>query len=138
MLKYFTAEDFFHSKCWNKVRLWIYSNEKSQNKAQLGIYSIEKAEIRYGWGLLSASFRYKRKCLKDYPHNLTKYEISMTSISPVYQLFIVNIVNYSLLLLLFIHWTKHFFVLWSWSQKNLKVQRRLILKKKQFIIFFMK
>ena len=55
----------------------------------------------------SASFRYKRKCLKDYPHNLTKYEISGTSISPVYQLFIVNIVNYSLLLLLFIvNWEK--------------------------------
>ena len=50
MLKYSKAEDLFHLKCWNKVQLWIYSNEKSQNKAQLGIYSIEKTEIRYGWG----------------------------------------------------------------------------------------
>ena len=55
MLKYFTDEDLFHSKCWNKVRPWIYwkkkkANEKSQNKAQVGIYFIEKAEIRYGWG----------------------------------------------------------------------------------------
>ena len=57
--------------------------------------------------VLSASFCYKRKCLKDYPHNLTKYEINGTSISPVYQLFIVNIVNYTLLLLLFIvNWEK--------------------------------
>ena len=50
ILKYFTAKDLFHSKCWNKVRLWIYSIENSQNKAQLGIYSIEKAQIRYSWG----------------------------------------------------------------------------------------
>ena len=97
MLKYFTAEDLFLSKCWNKVELWIYSNQKNQNKAQLGICCIEKAEIRYSWGqpLLSASFRCKRKCLKDYPRNLTKYEINKPSIFPVYQLFIVNIVNYS-------------------------------------------
>ena len=48
ILKYFTAEDFWHSKYWNKVL--IYSNEKSQNKVQLGIYSIEKTEIRKDWG----------------------------------------------------------------------------------------
>ena len=51
--------------------------------------------------VLSASFCFKRKWLKDYPHNLAKYEINETSISPVYQIFIVNIVKYSLLLLLF-------------------------------------
>ena len=50
MLKFFTAEDLFLSKWWNKVRLWIYSNERNRNKAQLGIYSIEKAGLRYGWG----------------------------------------------------------------------------------------
>ena len=46
------------------------------------------AELRYGWGQphSSTSFRYKRKCLEDYSHNLTKYEINGTSISPVYQL----------------------------------------------------
>ena len=37
ILKYSTAEDFFHSKGWKKVRLWIYFNKKIQNKAQLGI-----------------------------------------------------------------------------------------------------
>ena len=57
--------------------------------------------------VFSASFRYKRKCLKDCPHNLTKYEINGKSIYPVYQLFIIDIVNYSLLLLLFIvKWEK--------------------------------
>ena len=35
----FTAEGLSHSKCWDKVWLWIYSNGKSQNKAQLGIHS---------------------------------------------------------------------------------------------------
>ena len=57
--------------------------------------------------VLDTSFRYNRKCLKDYPRNLTKYEINGTSISPVYQLFTVNIVNYSLLLLLLVvNWEK--------------------------------
>ena len=57
--------------------------------------------------VLSTSFRYKRKCLKDYPHNLTRCKINGTSISPVCQLFIVNIVKYSLLLLLLIvNWEK--------------------------------
>ena len=48
--------------------------------------------------MLSTSFCYKRKCLKDYPHNLTKYETNRISISLVYQMFIVNIVNYSLMI----------------------------------------
>ena len=64
MMKYFTAEDWFHSKCWNTLQLRIYSIQnaeikysyqftpmkKNQNRAQLGIYSTEKAEITYGWG----------------------------------------------------------------------------------------
>ena len=82
MLRYFIAESLFHSKCWDKVQLWIYSNEKSQNR----IYSIEKAEISYGCGnlVLSAFFHYKRKCMKDYLHNAIKYETNGTSIYPIY------------------------------------------------------
>ena len=38
--------------------------------------------------VLSACFRYKRKCLKDHPRKLTKYETN--GASPVYQLFIVQ------------------------------------------------
>ena len=51
----------------------------------------------------------------------------MTSISPVYQLFVVNIVNYSLLLLLFIvNWEKFGSAAQAYTKKN-----------KQFFIFFM-
>ena len=140
-----TAVDLFHWKCWNDLQQRIYSIQNAEIKYGYEFIPMKKAKIKHNLGfiplkrlkygaagenlVLSGSFHYKRKCLKDYPHNLAEYEINWTSISPVCQLFIVNIVNYSLLLLLFIHWTKHFFVQWSWSQKNLKVQRRLILKK---------
>ena len=36
---------FIPFKCWDKVWLWIYSNEKSQNKAQIGIYSVSYFSI---------------------------------------------------------------------------------------------
>ena len=76
--------------------------------------------------VFSASFRYKRMCLKDYPHNLTKHEINGKSIYPVYQPFIIDIVNYSLLLLLFIvKWEKFESVAQAYTQKN------------HFFIFFM-
>ena len=81
--------DLLHSKDKNKVELGIYSNKKSQNKAQLGIHCIKKFEMRYGCRQtrLRASFWYKAIRGSAYLHNLTKYEINGTSISPVYQLF---------------------------------------------------
>ena len=75
--------------------------KKAKIKRNLGFVLLNR--LKQGMAgdnlVLSASFRYKRKCLKDYPHNLKKNEINVTSISTVYQLFIAN---YSLLLLLFI------------------------------------
>ena len=97
-------------------------------KAQLRIYSIEQTELRYGWGQPRPQciFSLLEKVPERHLHNLTKYEISGTSISPVYQLFIVNIVNYTLLLLLFIV---------NWGKFGSAAQAYA--KKTQFFIFFM-
>ena len=52
MPKYGKADDLFHWKGQNLVRLGIYFiNKKCQRKVRLRIYFIENAEVRYGLGI---------------------------------------------------------------------------------------
>ena len=134
MLKNFTVEDLFYSNCWNTLQLRIYSIRNAETQYGYELIPMKKAKIKHKLGfillnrlkkcmagdnlVLSASFRHKRKCLKDCPHNLKKYEINGTSISTVYQLFIAN---YGLLLSLFIANWKRLRCSASTTLKNPKI-----------------
>ena len=52
MLKYFTAEDLFHLKYWNTLKLRIYSIQNAEIKYIYEFIQMKKVKIKHNLGFI--------------------------------------------------------------------------------------